>query len=196
MCIYCNTNNYRKIYENHIGPIPKDDDGRTYDIHHKDGDDSNNDPSNLVALTIKEHYRIHESQGDSLACLIMSHRMKISPEEKSFHCKEANRKRVEDGTHNFLDGEAATERNLKRVAEGNHPFVGGEVQRKSNKSRVKNGSHHLLSGDIQRATNKKRMKDGSHNFCQSWNCPHCGKEGKNLATYSRWHGDNCKMANK
>jgi hypothetical protein len=37
MCIYCTTNNYRKIYENHNGIIPKDSDGRTYEIHHIDG---------------------------------------------------------------------------------------------------------------------------------------------------------------
>jgi DNA polymerase III epsilon subunit-like protein len=34
MCIYCNTKNYRKIYENHYAPIGKDNNGRSYDIHH------------------------------------------------------------------------------------------------------------------------------------------------------------------
>ena len=28
---------YRKIYEAHYGPIPKDSDGKTYEIHHLDG---------------------------------------------------------------------------------------------------------------------------------------------------------------
>jgi N-acetylglutamate synthase/N-acetylornithine aminotransferase len=69
MCIYCNTTNYRKIYENHHGPILKDEEGRTYEIHHIDGDHSNNDPVNLTALTLQEHYNIHYSQGDYYACV-------------------------------------------------------------------------------------------------------------------------------
>jgi len=36
MCIYCNTTNYRKIYENHLGTIPKDHEGRSYEIHQLD----------------------------------------------------------------------------------------------------------------------------------------------------------------
>lgn len=38
---------YRKIYENHFGPIPKDKDGRSYEIHHIDGNRKNNEISNL-----------------------------------------------------------------------------------------------------------------------------------------------------
>ena len=44
MCIYCGTDKYRKIYEQHHGPIPIDESGRTYDIHHIDGNHFNNDP--------------------------------------------------------------------------------------------------------------------------------------------------------
>ena len=64
MCIYCGTNKYRKIYESHNGPIPKEDNGRSYEIHHIDGNHFNNDPSNLKAVSIQEHYDIHYSQGD------------------------------------------------------------------------------------------------------------------------------------
>lgn len=31
MCIYCGTNKYRKIYENHNGPIQREDNGRAYE---------------------------------------------------------------------------------------------------------------------------------------------------------------------
>ena len=70
MCIYCNTTNYRKIYENHYGPIPKEENGRSYEIHHLDGNHHNNDPKNLKAVRIQEHYDIHYSQGDWSACLL------------------------------------------------------------------------------------------------------------------------------
>ena len=52
---------YRKIYEDHYGPIPKEENGRSYEIHHLDGNSNNNDPKNLIAVTLQEHYNIHYS---------------------------------------------------------------------------------------------------------------------------------------
>ena len=68
MCIYCNTNKYRKIYENHHGAIPKDDLNRVFEIHHIDGNHSNNSPENLTAVSMREHYDVHRSQNDWYAC--------------------------------------------------------------------------------------------------------------------------------
>lgn len=73
---------YRKIWEQHYGPIPKDEDGRTYEIHHIDGNSSNNHIDNLKCVSIQEHYEIHKKQEDWAACKIISTRMKISVEEK------------------------------------------------------------------------------------------------------------------
>lgn len=82
MCIYCGTNKYRKIYENHHGPIPVDPlAGRKCDIHHIDGNHSNNHPDNLIALTRYEHYLRHYEQGDWAACLRMSGGLLLLPEE-------------------------------------------------------------------------------------------------------------------
>jgi hypothetical protein len=89
MSIYSSTD-HRKIYETHVGPIPRDENGRSYEIHHIDGNHNNNELSNLLCVSIQEHYQIHESQGDYKACLIMSQRMKISPEEKSYLATLAN----------------------------------------------------------------------------------------------------------
>ena len=50
---------YRKAWEDANGmrvPIG-------HDIHHIDGNPWNNNPSNLVALTVREHYEIHKAQG-------------------------------------------------------------------------------------------------------------------------------------
>ena len=54
--------NYRKLWEQHHGPIPKDEYGRTYDIHHIDGNRKNNSLDNLVCLSIEDHYKIHLKQ--------------------------------------------------------------------------------------------------------------------------------------
>jgi hypothetical protein len=94
-----NSKKYKKIYERHHGPIPKDETGRMYEIHHIDGNSDNNDITNLIALTIHEHYEIHYWQEDWSACLLMSERMMISSEEKSELARKSALSRVENGTH-------------------------------------------------------------------------------------------------
>ena len=131
---------YRKIYEQHYGPIPIDEDGRTYEIHHIDGDHTNNDPSNLKAVTLQEHYRIHEQQGDWAACyLMMTQRMDKTPEEISEMNRLAQLKKVEDGTHPWLGDKNPTviaskngthhwfgnnNPTVMAIAAGTHPCLG------------------------------------------------------------------------
>lgn len=80
--------NYRKIYERHYGCSLLSG----VDIHHIDGDHSNNDPSNLQAVTLEEHYLIHKSQKDYYAAYLIGRRMKIKPEDWEQMAKENGRK--------------------------------------------------------------------------------------------------------
>ena len=139
---------HRRIWRQHYGPIPKDSDGRTYEIHHIDGDHTNNDITNLIALTIHEHYEIHFWQEDMGACFAIGSRMKMSPEELSDIARRAGsesyktqiergsfrlsdpdfaryhaNKRVKNGTHNWQDKDAASARELKKVSQGTHNFI-------------------------------------------------------------------------
>ena len=123
---------YRKLYEDHFGPIPKDKNGRSYEIHHIDGNHKNNHISNLICVSIEEHYKIHLSQGDWWAALMISKRMKVSPEEQSFLIKHSNKKRISNGTHNFTSDLAK-----QRVKNGTNPFV------YLAKVRHENGTNHL-----------------------------------------------------
>lgn len=66
---------YCYIWVKHNGKIPKDELGRTYDIHHIDGNDKNNDITNLKCVSIQEHYDIHFKQGDQGACHAIRIRM-------------------------------------------------------------------------------------------------------------------------
>ena len=92
---------YRRIYEQHFGPIPKDDSGRTYDVHHIDGDSHNNEPSNLKAISLQEHYDIHYANGDYGAAFVIAKRMKLSPEEITVIAKLSTSSQLANGTHNF-----------------------------------------------------------------------------------------------
>jgi hypothetical protein len=174
---------YRKIYENHHGKIPKDINGRSYEIHHIDGNHSNNNIENLKLVTIQEHYDIHYNQGDWGACFKLASRMKLSP---------------------IILSELASLNNKKRVKNGTNPFVGPDVNRK----RIENGTHHLLG---KNNPVHKKIKNGSHNFIGvtnpvkqqllngkhpsqvEWVCPYCNKHGKNSGMYTRFHGNNCKQ---
>lgn len=220
MCIYCGTDKYRKIYGNHYGSIPKDTDGRSYDIHHLDGNHSNNDPINLKAITIQEHYNIHLRQQDWGACLLLAKRMKISPEERSEIATLHNNKRVDDGTHPFLQKDFQKNVQKKLIDSGIHHWLGdGEFQRNVQQNRIKAGTHHLskrkdgtsvasdrvlagthpfLGGVVAREVATRRIQNGIHHFLGEanpgkikWTCEHCNKEGFGISNYNRWHGKKC-----
>jgi hypothetical protein len=142
------SNDYRRIYESYHGPIPKDNDGRSYEIHHIDGDRTNNSIENLKLVTIQEHYDIHFSQGDWGACWKIAERMAVSPEERSKIQSELaiknNKERVENGTHNFLDKEQARQRAVKRVASGTHNFLNKEHAKKRQAKRISQSTHNFV----------------------------------------------------
>lgn len=116
---------HRLIYAKHFGPIPVDDDGMSYDIHHKDGNRANNDINNLVALTLQEHYDIHFSQGDWMACNRILKRKGNDPAEKSKLLSLSNRQRVENGTHNFQNIDWIRDRQERRSHTWRVTFPGG-----------------------------------------------------------------------
>ena len=79
---------YRKIYERYYQATLLDG----IDIHHIDGNHFNNDPLNLQAVTLEEHYNIHKSQNDYYACVMIAQRMKMKPEDWAEMAKMNGRK--------------------------------------------------------------------------------------------------------
>jgi hypothetical protein len=170
---------YRKIYEQHYGIIPKDEHGRSYEIHHIDGNHFNNDPLNLKAVTIQEHYDIHYAQGDWAACLfIAKQRLGKSPKELSELSRDAQKKLVEEGRHNFVGGRIQTLLNLRRVENGTHQFIGGEIGRIANQKQIDDGTHPFI-GD-------------NHPAKIQVSCIYCRKEC-GYPNFQKWHGDKCKF---
>ena len=143
--------NYRKIWENAYGPIPFDNNERKMEIHHVDGNRKNNNLENLRIVTIEEHYKIHESQGDWAACQNILLRMNISPEVKSAECSKLAKKRVADGTHHFTNPEYIkkdSERKKLRIKEKNqmwnkkHSDKTKKAMSDSHNKKIKEGTHH------------------------------------------------------
>jgi len=87
---------YRKIWEEHNGcKIPEG-----YEIHHLDGNHYNNDPSNLICVSIEDHLEIHRGQGDWGAVQAILMRM-ANMEGIREAAALAQKQRWNEGTHNF-----------------------------------------------------------------------------------------------
>jgi hypothetical protein len=163
---------YQKVYKYHYGEVPIDEQGRKYDIHHLDGNHKNNDPSNLKAVSIQEHYDIHYSQGDWAACHRISGRMNLSPEEISFLAKKRNEMLVKEGRHNWQgDGSIQRELNRKRIEDGTHNFLGGENIRK----RYEEGNPPWGSPEEVSKRTQKQISEGKHPWQMKFPCPTCGR---------------------
>lgn len=139
---------YIKIYKQHYGEIPRDSQGRSYDIHHIDGDYTNNDISNLVALSIEEHYNLHKKQGDWGAAWALLKRLNVSQQEKSEAARNSNLARAKAGTH----WSQISSKN------GTHPFQNKEFQRKMMEIQLSKGTH----SSHQVWTCEKCNKTGKH----------------------------------
>lgn len=192
-------NIYRKIFQQHFGPIPKDSNGRSMEIHHINGNHNDNRIENLKLVTIDEHYQIHLEQGDYVACLKMLQRMTMPTDERkkiqSEISKKSNRERIENGTHNW-NSENSRRQALKLIEEGRHHFLG---DRNPVYKQMKDGTNLFMNKEWQKQKGKKSSdymkqsyKDGTHPSQIKMVCEHCNIEvGK--SNFVRWHGNNCKL---
>lgn len=185
------TQDYRKIYKQYFGTVPKDTDGRSYDIHHIDGNHNNNSSDNLIAIPIKEHYDKHYAAKDWKACVMIGLRMRLPVEEISMLNSLAAKKRVEEGTHPWTTekhASAVSDRIKKAVENGNYHMLGGAIQSKAQRRRAAQGIHQWCGPDA----NSQMLKNGTHPSQLEFVCPHCNVTGKGAANAKRWHFDNCK----
>lgn len=102
-----------------------------------------------------------------------------------------NKRRINDGSHNFIGGEIPKKNQLRRVAEGIHQWSG---DKNPSLDRIKNGTHIWLKDEHKIATSnnfKKRIETGEHHFLQKVKCPFCDTHGQ-MTAMKRWHFDKCK----
>lgn len=186
---------YRKIYEQHYGPIPVDSEGRTFDVHHADFDPTNDNPKNLVALSIVDHFWVHWINGDYGACLKIATKMRQSPETLSTLARQYQLSRVANGTHHFLDKKFQSKQGkkgfAKNVENGTARFLDPGWQKELALKRVADGTCAFCDSETQRELARRALENGTHSSQKVHTCPHCGKVGKGGGML-RWHFENCK----
>ena len=150
-------NKYRKIWESINGPIPKDQNGKSYEIHHIDGDRTNNHISNLRLVTMQEHYEIHYNQGDYGACQAIAMRMNLMVDDLSEKCSKLAKLRVLNGTHNLTGDRNPIH---DRVQDGTHRKWLSE----RNVELFKQGKHNFQKRPDGTSVSSDKVKNGTHNF--------------------------------
>ena len=190
--------NYRKVWIDHFGLIPKDKEGRSYEIHHIDGNPNNNDIINLKCVTIQEHYDIHYTQEDWGACIRIGQRMKISAAEKSHLLKLAktNRRWITDGINdrqiNILSTEIPTgwsfgrskgklfgprsEEFCKRMSDIRRGVPLSEKHKKSLVGLVRGMSNKHHSEETKAKMRKPKSKSHAENISKSKKCIPTGRK--------------------
>lgn len=183
---------YRQIWEQYYGPIPLDELGRPYEIHHIDGNRKNNNINNLKCITVEEHYNIHLQQNDYYAAFLIGQRlnrnvnglnelkqlMSIAKkgQPSNFtgknHSKESKHKMSESAKKRGLSKERLKKMALARVGKKRKPF---SDEHRANLSESLKGKPNPNKGKIYERTK----------------CPHCDVVGASHQM-KRYHFDNCK----
>lgn len=193
--------NHIKTWKKYNGEIPKDSDGRSYEIHHIDGNPENNNIENLMCVSINEHYKIHVDQGDYNAAFLIAGRMITKPEDISKIASEGSKQRIKNGTHNFLDP------NFPRSLDHNIGYVVALDTRTDNIVRITKEEFDVCDYYVGVNTGRKHKivhNNRGHNKGKSWKqtnkeqpkkCKYCGFEGR-ASLISRWHNERCKYKNE
>ncbi len=84
----------------HFGSIRKDENGRSYEIHHINGNHSDNRTENLKCLSVEEHFGIHFAQGDLDTRALIAKRLGMTGDEISA-LQQGNRHSIKTKQKNF-----------------------------------------------------------------------------------------------
>ena len=120
---------YRQIWEEYNNKtIPKN-----YEIHHVDGNRKNNDPNNLICVSIEEHLKIHFEQEDWSAVQAILLRMNTDNSENikllKIAASKSQKNKWKNGIHNWQINEDKRKKNAnialqKRIQETGNAFIG------------------------------------------------------------------------
>ena len=156
--------NYRKIWEDVYGLIPEDQEGRSYEIHHIDGNRKNNSLENLRCLSVREHYELHLKQGDYIAAHAIAHRLNL-PFEGWNHSEETKLKisKANKGRASHRKGKTLSEEHKKKIGEANKVSQLGkkaseEARQKMKESSFRKGKPGTMTGKKHSEETKAKMR--------------------------------------
>lgn len=161
----------------HFGPIPVDEQGRSYEIHHIDGNRDNNSIDNLMCVSVEDHLRIHLEQEDHYAAYLISLRSStpIDPPTITPEHRERLSQRMK--------GEGNPMKDPKVVDKVRKALKGRKKNRSAEEKRLKSREGYKHSESTKAKLRKPKPKV---------TCPHCGFIGGASST-KRWHFNNCKQ---
>ena len=178
--------NYRKLWESFNGHIPVDEEGRSYEIHHIDGNRKNNSIENLLAVSIEDHFNIHLNQGDYEAAGLIADRLGLTDSELTeLRLKGSPKPLLECPYCNKVGGRPQM---LQWHFDNCASKTGVKLTRKKYKCKICSKEIGGASNLIQHERSCK-LKLSKEPLI----CPHCGFEGKPHSNMERWHFDNCRI---
>lgn len=183
---------YRQIWEQINGPIPTDEQGRPYEIHHIDGNRKNNDLSNLKCVTVEEHYNIHLQQKDYYAAWIIGQRLNRSIEELDEIRRQMSL--AKKGKPSSFTGKKHSEESKRKMSES-AKRRGIPEERQKRMALARTGIKRGPFSDEHRARLSESHKGKPNKYkghCYgTTTCPHCGKTG-GVPGMKKHHFNNCK----
>ena len=150
--------NYRQIWIKKNGDIPIDENGRSYEIHHIDGNRKNNSLQNLICISIYEHYKIHLKNGQIHAANLIANRMN-KPLLTGHHCTDDVKKKIS----NSKKGKPKSEIHKQKMSEAKK----GKIFTSEHKNNLKK-TKQLLTCPIC-------GKTGGSNAIKRFHFDNCGK---------------------
>jgi hypothetical protein len=172
--------NHRKIWISHYGIIPMDERGKSYDIHHIDGNRRNNAISNLMCVSIQDHFDIHFKQGNFEACKAISLRISNMFFSGYKMSEETKRKCSKSKLGDLNPAKRLDVR--KKISES---LTGRKIPKEVTEKRLKSRAGYRHSEETRNKMKKPKEKV---------KCPWCDKQG-GISTMHRWHFNNCKSLN-
>lgn len=165
---------YRRIWEEHHAACILSG----MHIHHIDGNRDNNDPSNLLLCSPREHYEIHLSQGDYGAAIML---WKNFLQDTDIDIRKIASERLKR-THR------------ERKACDPIAYAAEQSRRSKGKKRSQQQKENYVEGAKKRLadpTFRSRLSSACKGPRKKRTCNHCGKIGSG-GNMGRYHFDNCK----